>query len=128
MKGMNVLIVEDNAGVRRLLRRTVGPLADCIWECADGADALAAYDEHRPDLVLMDIEMPRLDGLVATRQIRQSHPAANILIVTDYDDEELRTAAVEAGACGFASKQNLTMLDGLIRQALASVGFKVEQN
>ena len=62
----------------------------------------------------MDVRMPRMDGLTATRQIRQFHPSARIVMVTDYDDEDLRSAASEAGACGYALKQNLTELPGMV--------------
>jgi CheY-like chemotaxis protein len=95
---MTVLIVEDNAGIRRLLRRTLLDTAGTIWECSDGSEALAAYETHRPDVVLMDVRMPRVDGLTATRQIRDYDPLARIVVVTDYEDEDIRSAAFEAGA------------------------------
>ncbi len=82
--------VDDNTGVRRLLRRELLDSAIAIWECADGADALAAYADRQPDIVLM-------------------------VIVTDYDDEDLRKAALEAGARGYVLKQNLTDISRLIR-------------
>jgi DNA-binding NarL/FixJ family response regulator len=112
---MTVLIVDDNPGVRRLLRRVVLDTASTVWECSDGAKALAVYADLRPDIVLMDIHMSNMDGLVATGQIREFHPEARVIMVTDYDDEDLRKAASEAGACGYALKQNLTELPGLIR-------------
>ena len=111
---MTILIVEDNASLRRLLRRTIHHLASQVWECEDGADALAAYMEHTPDLVLMDVRMPRTDGIEATRQIRKFDRDARIVIVTDYDDDELRVIAREAGASGYALKQNLTELESVI--------------
>jgi len=118
---MTVLIVEDNDGIRRLLRRALFEVASNILECRDGADALDAYVRHKPDVVLMDVRMPRVDGLTATRQIRQVDPSAKVVIVTDYDDEDLRVAAVEAGACDYALKQNLAVLPGLVR-FVASMG------
>src|SRR6202044_1279246 len=117
---MTILIVEDNATIRRLIRRALSDFADKIFECEDGADALAAYTEHHPDAVLMDVRMPRLDGLSATRQILKRHPWARIVIVTDYNDEGLRSAAREAGACAYALKNNLTELDIVLRDALNS--------
>src|SRR5580658_6574886 len=99
---MKILIVEDNAGVRRMIRRAVDHLASQVSECEDGADALAAYRDCLPDVVLMDIRMPKMDGLAATRQIRGNYPEGRIIMVTDYDDEELRLVSAEAGACGYA--------------------------
>ena len=116
---MTVLIVEDNAGMRSLLRRALAGTADQVWECSDGADALEAFKEHQPDVVLMDMRMPRMDGLKATRQIRQSYPTARIVIVSDYDDEDLRIAASAAGASGYTLKQDLSELINLL-QALPS--------
>ena len=112
---MTILIVEDNSGVRSLLRRALLGTASQVWERSDGADALQAYAEHRPDVVLMDVRMPRMDGLRATRQILQSYPSAQIVIVSDYDDEDLRLAASAAGACGYTAKQDLSELINLLQ-------------
>jgi CheY-like chemotaxis protein len=114
-KRMTVLIVEDNSGVRTLLRRALLGTASRVWECSDGADALQSYTDFHPDVVLMDIRMPRMDGLLATRQIRQSDPLAKVVMVTDYDDEDLRRAASAAGACGYTLKQDLSELVELLR-------------
>lgn len=111
---MNVLIVEDNSGVRNLLRRALHGTASRVWECCDGADALKSYREFHPDVVLMDLRMPGMDGLQATRQIRQSDPLAKVVMVTDYDDEDMRRAASEAGACGYTLKQDLSELIKLL--------------
>ena len=107
---MTFLIVEDNAGIRRVLRRILAGTASAIWECDDGADALSAYEEHRPDIVLMDLRMPHIDGLTATRQIRGYDPSARIIIVTDYQDEDMKTAALEAGAREYVLKHEIADL------------------
>jgi two-component system response regulator DegU len=113
-KDMTILIVEDNPGVRRLLCRAVAELATTVHECSDGCFALAAYMAYQPNVVLMDIRMQTLDGLAATREILHYDPSARVIIVTDYDDEQLRAAAAEAGARAYFLKQNLTDLAPLV--------------
>jgi CheY-like chemotaxis protein len=112
---VNILIVEDNVAIRRLIRRTVSHLVADIHECEDGADALKAYSEYRPDLVFMDVRMPRMDGLTATKEILNVHPEARIVIVTDYDEDDLRAAAFAIGAKGYVLKDNLADLEALLR-------------
>ena len=111
---MKILIVDDNAAVRRLIAGIVRPFAGDIRECADGADVLAEYEAQRPDLVLMDIRMKQVDGIEATKRIKAIDPAAKIVIVTVYDDSELRRAAMDAGACDYALKDNLPDLVPLL--------------
>lgn len=114
---LTILIVEDNPGVRRLLKRMVAETEATVVECGDGAYALAAYIDHEPEIVLMDVHMPLQDGLTSTRQIRRFDPSARVVIVTDYDDDQLRAAASEAGAWAYVVKQNLTSLAELVRSA-----------
>ena len=114
-KTMTVLIVDDNPSVRRLLRRAISGDASSIWECSDGADVERAYAENKPDIVLMDVRMQRMDGLAATRMLRRTDPNAKIVIVTDYDDDDVRRVASEAGASGYILKQNLTELAEMVR-------------
>lgn len=118
---MTLLIVEDNPAMRRLMRRLVADLTDEVGECGDGAEAEARYAELQPDWVLMDIEMPHVNGIAATRRIKAAFPAARIVIVTNYDDAALRRAAAQAGACGYVLKENLLELRQLL-QPVATAG------
>ena len=112
---MNLLIVEDNENVRRLIRRLVADQAEEIYECGDGAEALEAYRRCRPDWVLMDIMMKEVDGLAATREIRAAFPGARIVIVTNHDDQGLRDAARAAGACEYVLKEKLFTIGQLLK-------------
>ncbi|MDW5266819.1 MULTISPECIES: response regulator transcription factor [Acidobacteriaceae] len=111
---LRIMIVEDNSKVRELIRCALNGDENEIIECIDGADALEAYKVHRPDVVLMDIQMPRLDGLSATRILREHDPDARVHILSDYDEDELGWAATAAGACGFTSKVNIHELDSIL--------------
>ena len=111
---MKLLIVEDNSSIRRLIRSIVENLAEEVHECEDGAEAFAAYIAHRPDFVLMDIAMKVVDGITATRLIKAADASAMIIIVTNYDDADLREAASIAGAWGYVLKENLLELRRLL--------------
>ena len=102
-----ILLVEDSRDMRALLRLMLGPHAKIVGECADGAEALAAYRRLLPDWVLMDVELPRVDGITATRQITEEYPQARVVMVTNHNDARLREAAREAGACRYVLKENL---------------------
>lgn len=96
--------------MRQMIKKLVGDLTDGFTECSDGAQALAAYRQYRPDWILMDIKMKKMDGLMATRQIKGAFPQARIIIVTGHDDAWLREAARTAGACAYVQKENLLEL------------------
>lgn len=108
---MKLLIVEDNLLVRSTLRTIVERVADEIEECGDGDEAVLMYAKLHPDFVLMDIDLGATDGIAATKMIRTNDPAARVVIVTNYDETDLRDEAKKAGACGYVLKQN--MLDVL---------------
>jgi CheY-like chemotaxis protein len=114
---MKLLIVEGNATFRRLIGEFVAPLATDVCECPNGADALRAYEAHRPDVVLMDLAMPTVDGLTATASIVTAHPEARVVMVTQYDGPDLREAARKAGASGYVLKDNLFELRQLLEQS-----------
>jgi CheY-like chemotaxis protein len=107
---MKILIVEDNAEMRQFIRSIVEDLAEAVVECSDGEEAVAVYMAQQfsgDDRVLMDLQMPRLGGLEATRRLRAAFPEAQVIIVTQYDDPHWRAAARQAGACGYVLKGDL---------------------
>ncbi len=112
---MKVLIVDDNAKVREVVRDYLPASVREIFECADGAEALAFYQKHLPDWVLMDWEMPRMNGITAIREIIREFPNANICMVTAFDDAEIRAEALQAGASRFVLKDNLFELETIIQ-------------
>ncbi len=114
---MKVLIVEDNQAMRRMIHRMVAQVAGDICECGDGVTAYSLYREMRPDWVLMDIEIGAVNGIEATRQIKKDYPDASIIIVTNYDDAQLREVALQAGACNYVLKENLNQLEELLAEA-----------
>jgi NarL family two-component system response regulator LiaR len=111
---MKILIVDDNASMRRMIRGILQPLADEIHECADGGEALETYARVLPDWVLMDIAMKRVDGITATRQIIEAYPQALVLMVTNYNDDDLRREAHEAGACKYLVKESLLDISDIL--------------
>lgn len=111
---MTLLIVEDNEPMRRLMKKVVADLTDGVTECSDGAEALAAYTQSQPDCVLMDLMMPEVDGISATREIKAAYPDARVVIATDFDDDKLREAASRAGACAYVLKEDLFALRRLL--------------
>lgn len=114
MNQMKVLIVDDNQKVRELLRDYLPSSVDEIFECNDGDQALASYGKYRPDWVLMDWEMPKMNGIAATKEIIAKYPQANICMVTAFDNQELKNEAHQAGALGFVAKDNLYELETIL--------------
>ena len=103
---IRVLLVDDQALVRAGLRMILGPEDgfEIVGECDDGAAALAAVSTRRPDVVLMDVRMRRMDGVEATRRLREVPDSPPVLILTTFDDDEVLSDALRAGAAGFILK------------------------
>jgi CheY-like chemotaxis protein len=114
---MTFLIVEDSGEMRRLIRRTVTDASDVVYECSDGEDALASYKLHGPDWVLMDIKMPGLDGISATRRIKKAFPQARIIVVSQYNDPEMQEDARRAGAVDYVLKDDLLAIRRFVSRA-----------
>jgi len=103
---VRVLLVDDDALVRSGLRLMLDGAAGLkvVGEAGDGSEVLAAVDRHRPDVILMDIRMPRLDGVAATRLVRAQPSPPGVLVLTTFDADELVLRALRAGADGFLLK------------------------
>lgn len=111
---MKVLIVDDNVQIRTLLREYLPASASDVYECSDGSEAMSFFRQYRPDWVLMDQDMPVVDGITAIREIIAEFPKANICMVTAFDDEDLRTEAFAAGASGFVVKDSLYQIEDIL--------------
>ncbi|HWS32914.1 MAG TPA: response regulator transcription factor [Actinoplanes sp.] len=103
---IRLLIVDDDAMVRAGLRILVGGSSDIevVAEAEDGAKAITASDAYRPDVILMDIRMPGVDGLVATRRIRSRDGAPQVIVLTTFSADEYVLEALRGGAGGFLLK------------------------
>src|SRR3712207_3090729 len=106
-KKVRVLIAEDHGTMREGMRLIIGrePDMECVGEAADGREALRLARELRPDVVLMDISMPGMDGLQATRGLQESCPQVKVLALTRHADYGFLTEMLRAGAKGYVLKQ-----------------------
>ena len=103
---IRVLLVDDDPLVRSGLRLMLGGAdgIEVVGEADDGREVLAAVDRHRPDVLLMDIRMPQLDGIAATRLVRGQPDPPAVVVLTTFDADELVLRALQAGAAGFLLK------------------------
>jgi two-component system response regulator NreC len=106
MQKIKVLIVDDHTLVRDGIRALLALVADIqiVGEAANGKEALEKVKKLAPDVVLMDLAMPIMGGLEATRRIRKRFPGTKVLALTQYEDREYIVPTIEAGARGFISK------------------------
>ncbi|MEU7861754.1 response regulator transcription factor [Nonomuraea sp. NPDC049141] len=103
---VTVIVVDDQAVVREGLVLLLGllPGIEVVGSAGDGEAALRLVAERQPDVALMDLRMPRMDGVEATRRIRAEHPDTQVVVLTTYSDDESVFAALRAGARGFLTK------------------------
>ena len=103
---MRIVVVDDQTAVREGLVTILEllPEIEVVAAGSDGAEAVELARAHEPDVVLMDLRMPRLDGVEATRQIRGLNPATQVVVLTTYADDDSVLAALSAGAIGFLTK------------------------
>ncbi len=104
---ITVAVVEDGATVRRNLTRWLDrtPGFKCLCACTNGAEALQAIPKCRPQVVLMDIQMPGMSGVDCTAQLKRLLPSVQIIVLTVYEDTETIFSALRAGACGYLLKR-----------------------
>ena len=103
---IRVLLAEDHAVVRGGLLQLLGDLdeMEVVGAASGGEEAVALAAEHKPDVVLMDLEMPDLDGIEATRRIRAAHSDVNVVVLTAFSDRSRILDAIDAGAVGYLLK------------------------
>jgi DNA-binding NarL/FixJ family response regulator len=118
---VRLVVVDDDALVRASLRMILGgdPALDIVAECADGAEAVEVVGRLRPDVVLMDVRMPRVDGLTALRTLRAQGSTARVVVLTTFDADELVLRALREGAAGFLLKDTppAQLVEGVRRVA-----------
>ncbi len=106
---IGILIVDDHPMLREGVRAVVETQSDLtiVGEAASGEAAMALFDEHRPDVVLMDLQMPGMGGVAAIEALRRSHPKARIVVLTTYSGDVQAMQALRAGAAGYLLKSAL---------------------
>jgi DNA-binding NarL/FixJ family response regulator len=118
----SVLVVDDHALLRTGVANIINQEADLrvVAEAGNGAEALAAYDRYHPDVTLLDLRMPVMDGVEAVRRIRERDPLARVIVLTTYDTDEEISRALKAGAKAYVLKDiSADDLIGCIREVLA---------
>ena len=109
MKMIKTLVVDDNASFRRRVKEVLAsePDIEVVGEASDGQEAIHKARELEPDLVIMDVRMPGTNGISATRQLKEEMQALKIIILTIFDLQEYRDAAISSGASGYVTKKSL---------------------
>lgn len=109
MNSLNILVVDDNEAVRNSIKTLLSSRPGWVvrGEASDGLEAIEKAKQLRPDLVIMDVSMPRMDGLTAARILQQEVPDSDLIIVSQNDPVQMQKAAVEAGATAFVDKSRL---------------------
>ena len=113
---MKVMIVDDNAEMRAMIRSIVAGTGDTVSECSDGSMVISTFERAHPDVVLMDLHMKQVNGIEATRNLKNKYPDATVIIVSNFNDQDFRDAAQDAGAASYFTKDNLISLKQFIHQ------------
>jgi two-component system, NarL family, response regulator LiaR len=123
---IRVLIADDHSVVRKGLRTFLGlsPELEIVGEASDGLEAVRLANDLKPDVVLMDLKMPRMDGIAATEAIRREHPDIEVIALTSILEDDSVVGAVRAGAIGYLLKD--TEADELCRAIKAAAAGQVQ--
>jgi len=114
---MTLMIVEDNLEFRVLLRKLLEEHFTGIYETDSGEEALRIYESKEPDWVFMDIEIRKLDGITAARQIVSKYPEAKIVMLSQYINPKVIRAAMKAGAVEYVTKDDISKLFNIINKS-----------
>lgn len=129
---VRVVIADDHLmvrkGLRLILEEEGGGDIKLVGDAADGATAVAMVEQLQPDVVVMDIRMPAMDGLTALKRIRTTWPHIAVLLLTTYDEDELIIRGLQAGACGYLLKDTplATLLNAIRTAARGEMLFQPE--
>lgn len=119
---MKILIADDNAKIRSLIIKLLENIREAEFiEARDGLEAIEYYKNNRPDIVLLDIMMERLDGLTALKTIKALPGHAFVIVISQLPESEYRAETISAGANGFLNKENLLQLPNIINNHLAQI-------
>ena len=110
---IRIVIADDENSIRRLVRMAIAG-ADgltLVGEACDGSEVLKLAEDLRPDVVLLDLNMPNLDGIGAAKQLREVHPSGRVVVLTAYDDESMRLEAFDCGVQCYLVKGNVSVAE-----------------
>lgn len=118
---MRLIVVDDDRLVVDSLKIILGaqPQIEVVGTGADGDDAVELYTEHAPDIALLDIQMPRRDGLSAAREILERDPSARVVFLTTFSDDEYIVSALKLGARGYLIKTDVAAIPPALAQVMA---------
>ena len=129
MQKIKTLIVDDDSNFRKLVRTylSANTNIDIIGEACDGMEAIEKANELQPDLILLDMRMPKMNGIEVTQQIKKNMPWIKIIILTFYDLDEYRKAVKASGASGYVLKKLIVkdLLPTIYKNFIVSVDLQV---